>query len=648
MKLIKKFFWLLFSLFTFIIYLTTLAPSVVEIDSGELATVQATLGIAHPTGYPLFSLVGYLFSLIPLGFSKIYQLNMLAAVWCSLGAGIFVYTVKIVLDNISSFEIRKIRNGVRKKRNSKGKKQAAPSKAVPISEGIKYLAAVLSGLILVFSRTFWFQSTSVEVYSLHIFLINLVILFLVKAYIFDKTPQEKIIKKRWLVFAAILALSFTNHMTTLLILPGVAYLYFSKNKFNTGSIKTILVMLLIFFPVLILIYSYLPLRAAQNPAMNWGDPVNFENFFRHISGRQYQVWLFSSTAAAKKQFTYFINSLPEEFNISLLICLFGLIVSFFTARKFFVFLLITFLSTVAYSINYDIVDIDSYFLLAFITLSFFSAFGIIKILSYLEHHKLGLNIPAILVVLFIGVEFYNNYGDVDQSDVYTFKDYALDVINSTAKNSVIFTYQWDYLVSESYYFRYVEDIRRDVAVVDKELMRRSWYYNQLKTNYPSRLIGLNNDINDFLTAVRPFERGEEYNSNYIEMNYRKLMTNLTAENVKKRNFYIAPELFENEMQRGEYVLPQGYTLVPDLFLFRVVKGNAYVPAPDPDFILQFPKTENKYIKFIKNNTANMLARRALYEIQNDKIDRARIYIKKIKNDFPDYILPAGLEQVIVK
>jgi hypothetical protein len=647
LKLIKKIFWLLFSLFVFIIYLTTIAPSVVEIDSGELATVQATLGIAHPTGYPLFTITGYLFSLIPFGFSKIYRLNILAAIWCSLGAGIFVYTVKLVLDNISSFEIQRIKQ-VKNKKNVKGKKPITPSKGTPISENLKFLAAVLSGLILVFSQTFWFQSTSVEVYSLHIFLINLIILFLIKAYLFDKTPQGKIIKKRWLVFAVILALGFTNHMTTLLILPGVAYLYFAKNKFNTGSIKTILFMLLIFFPVLILFYSYLPIRAAQNPHLNWGNPINIENIFRHISGKQYQVWLFSSTAAAKKQLGYFIDSLPKEFNISLFICLFGLIVSFYTARKFFVFLLITFLFTVAYSINYDIVDIDSYFLLAFITLSFFSAFGIIKIMSFLDHHKLGVKIPAVLIFLFIGIEFYNNYGEVNQSDDYTFKDYALDVINSTAKNSVIFTYQWDYLVSESYYFRYVEKFRRDVAVVDKELMRRSWYYNQLKTNYPSILNGLQNDINDFITAVKPFERGEEFNSNFIEMNYRKLMTNLTAENIKKRDFYVAPELFENEMQSGEYTLPKGYTLVPDLFLFKVVKGNSYVPAPDPDFVLRFPKTENKYISFIKNNTANMIARRALYEIQNDKIDRARIYIKKLKSDFPNYILPAGLGQVIVK
>ena len=504
MNLVKKFFWLIFSFFIFLIFLNTLAPSVVEIDSGELATVQATLGIAHPTGYPLFTIIGHLFSLIPLGYSKIYQLNVLAAFWCSLGAGIFIYTVKLVLDNISSLSYKRHKQQKKDRKNTKGKKTQTVHKETFLPENIKYLSAIFSGLILVFSQTYWFQSTSVEVYSLHIFLINLIILFLIKAYLYDKIPEKKVIKKGWLVFTVILALGFTNHMTTLLILPGIAYLYFDKYKFNTGSIKTILIMLLIFFPVLILIYSYLPIRAAQNPTLNWSDPVNFENFFRHVSGKQYQVWFFSSTAAAKKQFFYFINSLPEEFNVSLFICLFGVIVSFLMARKFFIFTFITFLSTVAYSINYDIVDINSYFLLAFISLSFFAAFGITRILTFLANGKYGVIIPSMLILLFVGLEFYDNYNEVDQSNVYTFEDYSKDVINSTSNNSVIFTFQWDYLVSESYYFRYVEGFRKDVAVIDKELMRRSWYYNQLRTNYPSVLRGLNKDLNDFELLIADY------------------------------------------------------------------------------------------------------------------------------------------------
>ena len=81
MDFIKKYYYLVTAFFVFIVYLFTLAPSVVQIDSGELAAVQATLGIAHPTGYPLFTMIGYIFSLIPLPFTKIFQLNILASIY---------------------------------------------------------------------------------------------------------------------------------------------------------------------------------------------------------------------------------------------------------------------------------------------------------------------------------------------------------------------------------------------------------------------------------------------------------------------------------------------------------------------------------------------------------------------------------------
>ena len=46
---LRKYFAELTGLVVFAVYLITLAPSVVQIDSCELAAVQSTLGIAHPT-----------------------------------------------------------------------------------------------------------------------------------------------------------------------------------------------------------------------------------------------------------------------------------------------------------------------------------------------------------------------------------------------------------------------------------------------------------------------------------------------------------------------------------------------------------------------------------------------------------------------
>lgn len=639
MTLVKKYFYLVTSLFVFIIYMFTLAPSVVQIDSGELAAVQATLGIAHPTGYPLFTILGYLFSLIPLPFTKIFQLNILASIYCSAAVGVFTYTIKYCLDNIYVFKKKLSEKELSRKEKKKGKEQST-EKQTGIPENFKLLAAVFGGLTLAFSRTFWFQSTSVEVYSLHLLLINLIILFLLKAYV-SSFQNDKL--KYWLMFSFFLALGFTNHLTTLMILPGTAYLYFSRYKLNTASFKKLALMIFLFVIVLVAMYSYLPLRASQNPILNWGNPIDWERIYRHITGRQYQVWLFTSFDSAGKQFGHFWNILPFEFFVGLLLALIGLFVSIFKARVLGLFILITFVFTVLYSINYDIHDIDSYFLLAFIMISFFAAFGALKILEMksipINHIKIGLGIVLLIQLFF-------NFREVNQSNVYTYEDYTKAVLNTVPENSIIFSYQWDYFISASYYYQFVENYRRDVTVIDKELLRRSWYYGQIDNHDPKVLNGVRNEIDQFLMALKPFERDEKFDANRLETLFRAIMTNLVKTNVNKRDYFVAPEIAEQEMRKGEFNLPEGYNLVPHLFFFKVAEGNEYVPAPDPDFQIRIASNRNYYIDTIEKMVGQMLSNRAYYEVKHGRTDRAKVYLKKILNDLPGFKLHPALQDVL--
>lgn len=636
---IEKYFSIILSVFVFVVYIFSLAPSVIQIDSGELAAVQATLGIAHPTGYPLFTIIGYLFSLLPLPFTKIYQLNLLAAIYCSAAAGIFSYTSKFLLDNLSAFQTVK---SIKQKKKSRTKKEII---RFELNETQKIILSVISSLTLVFSKTFWFQSTSVEVYSLHLLLTSLIILFLLKAFV-QESDLSKIIKNNWMIFALMLALGFSNHMTTLLILPGTAYLYFLKEKLNRQSIKNLIRMVLLFLVVLVIIYSYLPIRASQNPQLNWGNPIDLERIIRHISGFQYQVWLFSSTEAAKKQFEYFISNLPAEYFITLFAAAAGLLFSFFTARKFFLFNLITHITTVIYSINYDISDIDSYFLLAYISLAFFTLFGFIKIFQILYENKLNQSVIFLILLLFPVSQFVKNFPEVNQSKTVVYDNYTKALMNSVSDNALVLSYQWDFFISASYYFQFVEKFKPEIAIVDKELLRRSWYYNQLERNYPGLLAGLQNDVKLFLDALKPFERKENYNSALLENLYRRIMMNLVSTNFDTRDVYIAPELFDNEMQRGEFTLPEGFKLVPHLFLFKVVKTDDYVEAPLPDFKLNFSERKDKYQTSLSSFVGLMLVRRAYYEVQFNKIDRAKIYLKKVAEEFPETQIPQQLSSLV--
>ncbi|HEX2866304.1 MAG TPA: DUF2723 domain-containing protein [Ignavibacteriales bacterium] len=662
MNFLKRYYQALTALFVFIIYLFTLAPSVVEIDSGELAAVQALAGIAHPTGYPLFTMAGYLLLKVLFPFRTIFAANLLAALWCTLGVVFFMKSASFVLNNLSVFNTPSEKFRSKKEKKDKHHREAAHKVALhkketasndasagagEINEVKKILSIILGALVLAFSKTFWMQSTSVEVYSLHIFLINLIIYFLLRAFAFDAAGRKHPFSG-WIIFSLALALGFSNHMTTLLILPGAAYFYFQRHKYNVSdSYKKIALMLLCFFPLLILIYAYLPIRAAENPVLNWGNPVDLERFLRHVSGKQYQVWLFSSAGAARRQLELFITTLPGEFAIvSLLFVILGIYQAFGLAKKFSVFLVICFSFTVLYSINYDIVDISSYFLLAYISLSFFAVFGVLKVFSILK--SAGENpyvMPASLAALFIMLQIYFNLKDVNRSGVYTFEDYTKSVIESTEKNSIIFSYEWDYLIAPAYYLQKVENFRKDAVIIDKELLRRSWYYNQLERNHPVIASRLKPFSEPFLKALQPFERSENFSAELLESLYRTMMTRLVEDNLQDHPFYIAPELVENEMQRGEFSLPRGYSLVPDLFLFKVVKDDStYVPARNPDFTIRLPRYRDHYINFIENTAGAMLVRRAMYEMKFDKTERAKLYLNKVKKEFPDYQIPYSLEQ----
>jgi len=283
---------------------------------------------------------------------------------------IFIKSGKIIVQEIFLNSYSSSGKDQRIKKDKKKKETLKPPKS------LFYLALTAGAFVLAFSKTYWFQSTSLEVYALHILLINLVIYFVFKSFQTNSAKENNRINIYWFYTAILLALSFTNHMTSLLLVPGLAFLFFTIERGNKKLIVTLILMLSSFLIIFTCIYVYLPLRAESNPILNWGNPDIWERFLRHISGNQYQSWIFSSFESAQKQLSYFIKTLPSEFAVvGFIPALIGIVTSFRKARKIFYFLAIIFLSTIFYSINYDIHDIDSYFLLAYIALAFWTIYG---------------------------------------------------------------------------------------------------------------------------------------------------------------------------------------------------------------------------------------------------------------------------------
>lgn len=630
------------------IYSRTLAPTVVEIDSGELATVQTVLGIAHPTGYPIFTLLGRMFLLFPLCQKPVAQLNWLALIW-GLGAVVFfMHSMRWVLKNFrKSMDQKSLSENAKGKRKKEGKIREKDSQTslyektdFTDSMGI-FVTVVFASLAMAFSKTVWKQCTAIEVHSLQLLVLTAIFYFLYKSNHSFRPNRD------WLLVMFFLAIGFANHMTTILIFPGVLLGYFKQYKWNRISIKRFVLLLCIMVFFITIFYLYLPIRASQNPLLNWGNPVTWENFIHHISGKQYRVWLFSSSESAFQNLKRFLLLLPHEFTWPVFIVgLMGLLSSIFNKHPLRIFFIFTFLVTVFYTIHYDIHDLDAYFLTAYVVFAYWTGLGAEYILRYVKKNRMRFIVVSFALFFSIVFEIKKNYSEVDRRNYHTFEDYTKAALESLPQNSLLLSYQWDYLISPAYYFQLVEDFRADVRIIDKELLRRSWYYHQLETCDSQMTTDIQNEVKDFLDTVAPFESGQKFNASLIESRYRILISRLIETHVGNRSVFIAPELVENEIRKGQLYLPRGYRLVPDLFFFRVVSNDAYAATSLPleaySLSVRFPKNANHYTSMVRNFIAKMHLWRALYELEYGRLKNAGILSHILRTHFPHVNLPPAL------
>jgi uncharacterized membrane protein len=83
-----------------VLYLLTAAPGVQYTDSGELAAACTTFGVAHPTGYPLFTLLGHVWTLLPWS-SPISGLNILAALLVASGVALTYLVARVLVARVA-------------------------------------------------------------------------------------------------------------------------------------------------------------------------------------------------------------------------------------------------------------------------------------------------------------------------------------------------------------------------------------------------------------------------------------------------------------------------------------------------------------------------------------------------------------------
>ena len=213
-------------LFSLVIYMMTMAPTVSFWDCGEFIATSYILGVPHPPGSPFFLLLGRFFAMLPLGHDIAWRVTLISPIVTAF-ANMFLFLIIVHF-----------------MRMTRGKIESVSDKIIAYGGGL------IGALIFAFTDSHWFNAVEAEVYAMSTFFTAIVVwLILVWEERSDKSGHERYL----LIIMYLIGIATGVHLLNLLALPFVGMIiYFKKYKFEP---KTFAVMMGVVLAVFIVIYK---------------------------------------------------------------------------------------------------------------------------------------------------------------------------------------------------------------------------------------------------------------------------------------------------------------------------------------------------------------------------------------------------------
>lgn len=627
----------------FALYLLTLNPTFGFIDKGELVAAASTLGIPHPTGYPTIMMLGYLATII-LPMREVLALNVLSAMLGAAGVGVLSVAFAELLRRLRARVRRRTRASKKERR-----KEASESAAVyvPVEHDTRdALYGALGALFVGLTATWWNQANGFEVYSLHALMLGLVLLFFLRYVhrVIDpdspNTDEREARRLRWL-FALSLGLAFTNHLTVVLLAPGfLVYWIWSWHSRRHGqnspsAAARELLRLVPGFVIGLLPYLYLPIRAAQDPLFNWGDPDSLSRLYHHVSGRQYQLWFMADESVFAQQTSFFLSKLPSELGyVGLVLAAVGLVALLIRNVRVGVMTVLLFIICFLWAGRYDILEIEPYYMLCILALGIWAAVGA-RWLEDIAGPAIGLGSMALLIVATASI----NVGRTNERTNVMVEDMTVNVLSTLPPKAVVISSQWDFWVSGSWYMQAVERMRPDVVVIDQELLRRSWYLDQMATWHPDVMAMVAPQVERFRTEVLKFEEGEPYDPETIQSAYIGMIDALIDSSYAHRPVFVSGEVPQEMGSR--------YRRVPNYLMLRLMRDSTYIEQEFPAY--KFRRWQDRvdhYAAKAHELYARSSYARALYEAQFGRNDLAKRYYEHALSFDPGWDTDDVMDQAL--
>lgn len=430
----------------FVVYLLTLAPGLTfandGTDGGDLIAAARTLGVPHPSGYPTYTLLAWLFTHLPVSVVA-YRVNLLSAVCAAITVGLVLWAEQI---------------------------EGAPGR-----QGL--LVSIATALSLAFSSLFWSQAVISEVYALLALFSAVLLLLLVR---------WRAGGKDWLLYLAAftLGLGLGNHLTLAFVAPAVLVLLWPERR---RWLRTrILLPSVALFLLGLSIYLYLPLAAQHRPPVNWGNPQTWKGFLWVVTAKQYQPFAFRLEPAAMPGRVFaWAGMLGDQFGWwGLAIALAGAWSWWQRDRRFALFALAWMLLIAVYAFLYNTGDSHVYLIPAIILMALWWGEGVHQLLRLVHSRRKEWLKWAVLAVLFLPLASLGlHWRAVRPDDDWQAQTFVYQVMDAADPGSVIMV-RADGPTFALWYGLYAEEVRSDVAVINGPLLAYYWYRDNVRHLYP--------------------------------------------------------------------------------------------------------------------------------------------------------------------
>jgi tetratricopeptide (TPR) repeat protein len=441
------------------VYAWTLCPTVPSGDSGELIAAAHVWGVAHPPGYPLFTMLAALADrLLPWG-EPAWRINLLTAA-CGAVAATLVYVLTLRITGTMASAI---------------------------------FAAAVYGL----AGVVWTYASVAEVFALNSALCaGMALAF---GAMLD-VPDGSGLGRRALIAGVLTGLALSNHHTSIF----VALAFAVTAGIETGARRLVWrwwrsVLAYGAFGLLIGLtpYVYIPAATAADPAVAWGAGNTWSGFFHHLTRGDYgSLRLVSSDLAATDLAWYAhlrmfaAHVWRDSIGIGPIFALIGLLALRRARVRLVVLALATTAGVFLLMINAPLTPevmrgvVARFYILPMVFIAVLAGAGLQLVLQRVRNATWQLALAGGTVSATVAALLMANFHLADQRGNAVTRDLGLNILRGLPANALLFS-RTDLITNAVRYAQLVLGESPDVLVLDQELLTYRWYCDAQRRRNPT-------------------------------------------------------------------------------------------------------------------------------------------------------------------